>query len=76
MRANVEEVTVHCRNCGAWDTLDFINGEMDTVRMEEHGGKLCKAQGKYYQFDKQLLFHKCSLTGEPVEIKFSRTVEV
>ena len=70
------EVSVYCPNCSTIESLDMVHGSLDTARMEEHGGRLCRAVGKYYQFANETIYHKCTLTGCPCEIRNGNRISI
>ena len=70
------EVSIYCPNCSTIETLDMLDGLLNTVRMEEHGGRLCRAIGKYYQFANETVYHKCTLTGCPCEIRIGNSISI
>ena len=69
------EIQVHCPNCYCLETLEMVNGELDTERFEEHGGVLCRVAGKFYQIY-QNVYHKCTLTGERCTIRVSNKLSL
>ena len=70
------EVSVYCPNCLTIETLEVLHGELDTARMEDIGGRLCRAVGKYYQFSNETIYHKCTLTGYPCEIRNGNRISI